>query len=1398
MKTLIRAMAAYAFLVTLPMFGQYQTPTVDGVIESGEYAHHSGNWYLTWDATWLYIGVTGNAAGSAESVYLDIDPLSTPAGGSDTNGSLTGRADSADGPVTALTATLPFRADARMVFSQAGGEYRLRDGAGGWGSDDNNPGNFVPIRDETTGDFEAKIRWGVLPGLSGVPSSFAWLAYKNIDTGGGTTALTDPMPAANATGVTAVDERYFFYVTSTADGAATDPFFVQQVTWSVTSIANSGANTLRDRITLANADTVSARRYIVFDMSGGDSIDITAALPNVTKTTTIDGFTQTGGTTPAVTLLGPGTGSGVTGIILSGTTGSVVRGLVAVNFAAGISISGGSSNTVAGNYSGTTGSSASPNGGGISILNSTGNTIGGTAATDRNVISGNNTGVYLENATDTVITNNYIGTNAAGSAAIANSDGIITFLSTNVTIGAAGAGNVISGNSAGVLLGTTSGVSIQANMIGVGADGTTAIPNTSVGVSTNDSTSELVIGSEATPNIIANNATAVSVENGGGLLVRGNSFFGNTQALNVTGVEQPAPVISAAQVGQSKTYVTFSAASAGGGTQSLRIDLYLADSSSATPQGKTFKTSVCYAGNSLSNQLWAADATFTAGDKVVLMATAYSDIACTTAGAGSSEFSALFTTTALPAAVFTGPGNFSDTAKWSGGAIPLNGQDFVIVGSCTFDSGVTEERAYGSMTLGSGATSGALSWGSGTTVALDVYNVSSAVAGGTITATDSGAKLRIRGTITTTDLAITATAGLIEFAGTAQTIPVSSSYSQLGVTGSATFSGTLTVTNKLDVSGTLSGNSGSILSIEGTIAATGTLSLYALQVATGKTLSAQNSFTLSNTLTVNGTLTPLASAVITGSSLTGTGTVRVTGTAASNSFGTQYLFTSKSLTNLIVEFAGTSLQSIDSAIYGYLTIDNAAGANIKSSITIATNLTLTNGLVGHDVGTIIISSTGTIVATSGRISTGVPVRRSYATGTQSVFFPFGNSTSPTPVTLDVNATGSGTVTITAHGGEHASVAGSGIDSGRNVNQYWSVQFNSGSRSSHSLTSSFGTAINAGTTPTAFVMRVYNNNTLAWFTTTNVATATTISSSGWSATNSTTYDYAAGNQAIDHFVVTASSPQSSGTPFTTTVTAQDVLNTTVGDGSSAVTMTSSTGNVQYDSDGNGTFGDNVKSLTDGTFTISTKDVVAESVTLTAAASSKTGSSSSITILAVPTNVVAVATSTSAVSVSWTAASGATSYEIWRSSLNSAYALIDTTTGTTYPNTGLTPDTTYLYRVKAVHAAGTTDFSSFDAATTTIFTDTSLSGVKVKAVHLTELRTAVNAFRAAAGLGAATFTDAALTGVKIKAAQLSELRTALDAARIALLLPALSYTDSTITALTTKVKGAHVTELRGGVM
>ncbi len=186
-----------------------------------------------------------------------------------------------------------------------------------------------------------------------------------------------------------------------------------------------------------------------------------------------------------------------------------------------------------------------------------------------------------------------------------------------------------------------------------------------------------------------------------------------------------------------------------------------------------------------------------------------------------------------------------------------------------------------------------------------------------------------------------------------------------------------------------------------------------------------------------------------------------------------------------------------------------------------------------------------------------------------------------------------------------------------------------------------------------------------------------------------------------------------------------------------------------------------------------------------------------VLFTPTNLIATAATSSSVALTWTAIPNAPGYDILRSSNGGPLVLVKTVGGNSTTDTGLVPYTTYTYRVR-VSVAPLPELSSPDLATTVIFTDDPLGpGTGMKAVHVNELRGAVNAMRAAAGLAAQTFTDSVTIGGPFKALHITELRSSLNAARTALGLPAIAFTDPALTAGTTMVKAAHVSELRNGV-
>lgn len=242
--------------------------------------------------------------------------------------------------------------------------------------------------------------------------------------------------------------------------------------------------------------------------NGGSGVAIAGA-PN----TTVGGLTAL-----ARNVISGNVGSGVA-ISLSTATGNVVRGNYLGTGATGSTDLGNTEN-------------------GVFISRAPNNTIGGMAAGARNAISGNRFGVRIEGsgATGNGVVGNYIGTNAAGTAALGNdSDGVYVTNAPANTVGgtAAAARNVISGNGgAGVeVFGFVStGNVVQGNFIGTDATGTVVRGNGSSGVLIALGAANTAVGGTAVGagNLIAfNGGDGVSVTGGGGNAVLSNRMYAN-------------------------------------------------------------------------------------------------------------------------------------------------------------------------------------------------------------------------------------------------------------------------------------------------------------------------------------------------------------------------------------------------------------------------------------------------------------------------------------------------------------------------------------------------------------------------------------------------------------------------------------------------------------------------------------------------------------------------------------------------------------------------------------------------------------------------------------------------------------------------------------------------------
>ncbi len=175
------------------------------------------------------------------------------------------------------------------------------------------------------------------------------------------------------------------------------------------------------------------------------------------------------------------------------------RNVISGNGRRGMTFDQTSNATVENNYIGTnaagTGALGNDDAGIVAFVYG-GHTIGGPTGGSRNVISGNATDGIVVQAPSNTIQNNYIGTNATGSAGLGNgANGIhlvsgalggsgwsIAYHSDNNVVGGVGMGNVVSGNgNVGIYVhndgSAPDGNIIRGNRVGTRADGTAALPN---------------------------------------------------------------------------------------------------------------------------------------------------------------------------------------------------------------------------------------------------------------------------------------------------------------------------------------------------------------------------------------------------------------------------------------------------------------------------------------------------------------------------------------------------------------------------------------------------------------------------------------------------------------------------------------------------------------------------------------------------------------------------------------------------------------------------------------------------------------------------------------------------------------------------------------------------------
>jgi glycosidase len=213
-----------------PVWAQWNTPTIDGSIATGEYGSNNslgnaGNtgqtWYMTWDATNLYIGIVNANVSEAAVIYVAGNPQNPPTCCGNADGNLTGfNYDGTD------FASLPFRAKFVTYAKTDYREYRNSDGSGGWTSPVSYYGNYAD-NGSNQNTREVAIPWNAITSGSGIPSSFVFFGY--LTSSGG--YIYGQAPSDNNiggfSGVSGTATQYFAVV-NTGNGTSTPPFSMEQ------------------------------------------------------------------------------------------------------------------------------------------------------------------------------------------------------------------------------------------------------------------------------------------------------------------------------------------------------------------------------------------------------------------------------------------------------------------------------------------------------------------------------------------------------------------------------------------------------------------------------------------------------------------------------------------------------------------------------------------------------------------------------------------------------------------------------------------------------------------------------------------------------------------------------------------------------------------------------------------------------------------------------------------------------------------------------------------------------------------------------------------------------------------------------------------------------------------
>jgi hypothetical protein len=332
--------------------------------------------------------------------------------------------------------------------------------------------------------------------------------------------------------------------------------------------------------------TVAAARNLVVDDTTGISIHGSGATGNLVAGNYIgtDGINQLNSASSYAGVIVDASNNTISGNVVASDPWGIV-----ISNDYGISSGSSDDNLVQGNYVGTNPFGTAPltdatggRTGGGSLIGvyipgvASGNTIGGTTAAARNIISAYDTDVEIDDCGNNLLEGNYIGTDATGTKALnwpgyPNGTGVSLGYDNGNVIGGStpGSGNLIAGNATGVSIGAGTSCIVEGNLIGTDYTGLNPLPNGTGILSYAGETNDLIAGNTIAYNqgagIIVGNYNPSTPSTGD--QIKGNSIYANAgPGIDLGGSGVPVLNDSQGHVGPNhfQNYPMITAASSAG------------------------------------------------------------------------------------------------------------------------------------------------------------------------------------------------------------------------------------------------------------------------------------------------------------------------------------------------------------------------------------------------------------------------------------------------------------------------------------------------------------------------------------------------------------------------------------------------------------------------------------------------------------------------------------------------------------------------------------------------------------------------------------------------------------------------------------------------------------------